>query len=163
MKMKLIQTYIIKYSKFEEFWFYIWIEFCLYKWNWESTSCFRYSDDSIVPEEMHSEAPNSDLGKDDCENFTMFLTDNLELFPDHILKNDYLDGSDLLLNESMEAEIMDTESINIEMSNVLNPIFGWAILYVIVIVGGNFSFILFQWEAVRFEFFNWYISFSFRF
>ncbi|XP_044762956.1 uncharacterized protein LOC123319932 [Coccinella septempunctata] len=90
-----------------------------YKTNLEK----MYSDDSIVPEEMLSEAPNSDLGKDDCENFTMFLTDNLELFPDHILKTDYLDNSDLLLNDSMETEMMDTESINIEMSNVLNPIF----------------------------------------
>lgn len=82
-----------------------------------------YSDDSIVPEEMHSMAPNSDLSKDESDNFTMFLTDNLELFPDHILKSDYLDGSDLLLNESMEMEIMDTERINIEMSNVLDPVF----------------------------------------
>ncbi|KAK9874329.1 hypothetical protein WA026_002679 [Henosepilachna vigintioctopunctata] len=82
-----------------------------------------YSDDSIVPEEINSEGVNSDLGKDECENFTMFLTDNLELFPDHILKSDYLDGSDLLLNESMETEIMDTESIKIKMSNVLDPNF----------------------------------------
>ncbi|KAL3271108.1 hypothetical protein HHI36_021604 [Cryptolaemus montrouzieri] len=82
-----------------------------------------YSDDSIVPEEMNTVVSHSDLIKDESENFTMFLTDNLELFPDHILKNEYLDGSDLLLNESMETEILDTERINIEMSNAFDPIF----------------------------------------
>lgn len=77
----------------------------------------EYSDDSIVPEELLSRPPSSLMSKEENDSFTMFLADNLELFPDHLLKSDCLDASDIFLNESMEKELMDTESINLELSN----------------------------------------------